>query len=77
MPASVQSFLKSCREHPAKVNETYGEHMMFAVTMSLRLFKAAAAALVHAIIPAFCETTASREIRAMHDEIVARSAPNN
>lgn len=77
MPAtSVQSFLKTCREHPAKVNETYVEHMMFAVGMALRLFKAASAALLHAIIPAFCETTASREIRAMHDEIVARSSPN-
>ena len=70
---SVQSFLKTCRDHPATVNETYFEHMFFAARMSGRLFKAGAAALLHSIVPGWCETTASREICAMHEEITKRN----
>jgi len=74
MPTSVQGFIKTCREHPAKVDETYFEHMLFAARMSARLAKAAAAAMLHAIVPGCCETTASREICAMHKEITERNA---
>jgi len=75
MPAStsVQGFLKTCRDHPAQVNETYFQHMCFAGRMSARLFKAGAAALLHSIVPGWCETTASREICAMHNEITQRN----
>jgi hypothetical protein len=38
------------------------------------LFKAAGAALLHAFIPALCETTASQAIIEMHGEIAARRA---
>ena len=72
--SSVQGFLKTCRDHPAQVNETYFEHMCFAASMAGRLFKAGAAALLHSIVPGWCETTASREICAMHDEITQRNA---
>ena len=46
--------------HPRSVDETYGEHAVFAFTFSLRLFAAAGAALVHAILPFAFEKTASR-----------------
>ncbi|MGE0238080.1 MAG: DUF6356 family protein [Parvibaculaceae bacterium] len=58
--------------HPEKVGEGYFEHMLFALTFSGRLFKAAAAALLHAFVPALCETTASQSIIDMHAEIAAR-----
>lgn len=78
MPAnsSLQSFFKTCRDHAAEVDETYWQHMGFASRMSARLFKAGAAALLHSIVPAWCETTASREISAMHEEITRRSSVN-
>jgi hypothetical protein len=58
--------------HPEKVGESYFEHMLFALTFSGRLFKAAGAALLHAFVPALCETTASQAIMDMHAEIAAR-----
>ncbi|MBM3521091.1 MAG: hypothetical protein FJX63_10080 [Alphaproteobacteria bacterium] len=62
------------REHPAKVGENYFEHMGFAWTFAARLFAAAFAALLHGIVPALCETTASSAVIAMNDEIRARRA---
>ena len=47
-------------DHPAKVDETYFQHARFAFGFALRLFAAAGAALVHAIIPCLFERTASR-----------------
>lgn len=60
--------------HPQRVGEGYFEHMLFALTFSGRLFKAAGAALLHAFVPALCETTASQSIMNMHAEIAARRA---
>lgn len=75
---SVQSFLRTCRDHPAEVDETYWQHMRFAARISGRLFKASAAAMLHSIVPGWCETTASREICTLHDEITKRnSAPHS
>lgn len=61
-------------EHPAKVGESYFEHMVFAFRFSGRLFRASAAALLHGFVPCLCETTASRSILDMHAEISARRA---
>lgn len=46
-------------DHPQKVDETYLEHARFAGGFSLKLFAAAGAAMVHAIIPCLFEKTAS------------------
>ncbi len=61
-------------DHPAAVGESYLEHMAFALCFSGRLFRAAAAALVHGVVPSLCETTASTTILAMTDEIRHRRA---
>ena len=45
--------------HPAKVEESFLEHMAFAMKFSGLLFLAAGAALVHAFVPCLCEKTAS------------------
>jgi hypothetical protein len=58
--------------HPQSVDESYGEHFLFALGFASRLFGAALAALVHAVIPCLFETTASRMIRQMHEHIARR-----
>lgn len=52
--------------HPRSVDESYIEHAVFAGGFALRLFLAAGAALVHAIIPCLFEKTASRLIAEMY-----------
>ncbi len=59
-------------DHPATVNETYFGHMRFAFGFAFWLGVAAMAALVHALIPAFCETTASRILKRLHARIETR-----
>jgi hypothetical protein len=59
--------------HPRAVDESYGEHFLFALGFAARLIGAGLAALVHAIIPRLFETTASRMIREMHDRIANRA----
>ena len=61
-------------DHPHRINESFFEHMFFALTFSARLFKASAAAFLHAFVPSLCETTASQAIMDMHAEIAARRA---
>ncbi|MGY4624343.1 DUF6356 family protein [Bradyrhizobium sp. USDA 4486] len=58
--------------HPQSVDESYGEHFLFALGFAARLFGAALVALVHAVIPCLFETTASRMIGQMHERIARR-----
>lgn len=59
-------------DHPATVNETYLQHMRFALSFAFWLIVAGAAALVHALIPALCETTAGRILKRLHGRLEAR-----
>ena len=61
--------------HPQTVDESYGEHFWFALSFAVKLFGAACAALVHAVIPCLFEKTASRMIREMHERITSRAHP--
>ena len=54
-------------QHPASVDETYFGHMAFAGWFASRLFIAAFAALIHALLPFLFETTASRIIRELYE----------
>lgn len=58
--------------HPATVDETFLQHMAFALGFAASLFAAAAAALVHAIIPCLFEKTAGNIIRRLHARIENR-----
>lgn len=53
-------------DHPKSVDETYLEHARFAGKFSLKLFGAGFAALIHALIPATFDKTASRMIAEMY-----------
>lgn len=59
-------------EHPQTVNETYFEHMRFAASFAFWLTVAAGAALVHAVIPALCTTTASTILKRLHTRMDRR-----
>ena len=59
-------------DHPATVNETYFGHMRFALGFAFWLSVAALAALVHAVVPAICETTAGRILKRLHARIESR-----
>ena len=47
-------------EHPASVDESYGEHLVVASSFSFKLFAAACACAVHALLPFMFEKTGSR-----------------
>ena len=55
-------FARLFLSHPESVNETYGEHARFAFGFSMKLFAAAGAAFVHALVPCLFEKTASRMV---------------
>jgi hypothetical protein len=59
--------------HPRSVNEGYMDHAGVALRFSLLLFGAAAAALVHAFVPALFETRASSTVRKLHAEMADRT----
>ncbi len=55
--------------HPASVGQTWVQHCRFALSVSGTLALAAVAAAVHALVPALCETTASRAVDRLHAQI--------
>ena len=59
-------------KHPAEVGESYFEHFGVALSFAGGLAIAAGAALVHAVIPAFCEKTASNKIKQLHARMSSR-----
>ena len=59
-------------DHPASVNESYLQHMRFALGFAGSLALAAGAALVHAVVPALCDSTASGIVRRLHARLGAR-----
>lgn len=58
--------------HPASVDESYFEHMRFALWFAFWLGAAAFAALVHALIPAAFEKTGSRIIARLYERTQGR-----
>ncbi len=51
------------RAHLRAANESYWQHFRFATTFGLLAIAAGIAALLHALIPAVCTSTASRIVR--------------
>lgn len=52
--------------HPRAVNESYLEHAAVAGRFGCELLMAGLACLVHAVIPIFFTTTASRTVTCLH-----------
>ena len=58
--------------HPRSVGETYSEHMGFAMGVAGSLFLAGAAAFIHALVPALCQTSASKRITCLATKVSPR-----
>ncbi len=65
-------FRKLFLDHPAEVGESYGEHFGVASRFGLIMIAGGIGALIHAIIPAFCKTTGSTTVSALHAELVEK-----
>ncbi len=61
-------------DHPASVDETYFEHLIFASKFAATLMFAASAALIHAIVPCLCEKTASKAVARLYSKTHNRGA---
>lgn len=66
----MRAFLRSFTEHPASVNETYGQHFASAWSFGTRLLLAGLACLVHGLLPFLFTTTGSTAVRELHDRMV-------
>ncbi len=59
-------------EHPDAVGESYVEHMQVALSFAGPLLVAGLSALVHAVLPFLCVTTASTTVKRLHARMVNR-----
>ncbi|MGH8210513.1 MAG: DUF6356 family protein [Steroidobacteraceae bacterium] len=61
-------------EHPASVGETYGEHLLHAMSFGSRLVTAGVACIVHALLPFAFITTGSRAVKDLHNKMIVNRA---
>ena len=59
-------------DHPASVEESYGEHFMVAAGFGATMILGGLGALCHAVLPAVCTTTGSDTITKLHARMVAK-----
>lgn len=57
-------------EHPASVDETYGEHFVMATGFGTRMILGGFACLLHGIFPFLFVKTGSAQISTLHDRMV-------
>ncbi len=69
---SPASFASLFLEHPASVDETYFQHMRFAFGFAFWLVAAGCCAVVHAIVPGLCVTSAREIICRLHARLEKR-----
>lgn len=63
-------FARLFLDHPRQVEETYFEHMGVAARFGFAMIWGGLKALIHAVFPAWCETSGSDTIRRLHARIV-------
>lgn len=57
-------------DHPASVDETYGEHLVMASGFGVRMILGGCACLIHGLLPFLFVKTGSRQIGTLHDRMV-------
>ena len=72
-PSEFRPIYNAFLAHPSSVNESYFGHMRVALGFFILLWVAALAALIHAIVPALCERTASGIITRLHARMTRRA----
>jgi Family of unknown function (DUF6356) len=55
--------LRRSRAHLRQAGESYFDHLRFASVVALMMIGAGLACLIHAIVPALCQTSASATVR--------------
>jgi Family of unknown function (DUF6356) len=58
-------------DHPASVDETYGQHFVNATGFGLRMIWGGIVCLVHALVPGAFTTRGSEMICELHERMVA------
>jgi hypothetical protein len=58
-------------DHPRSLGETYWQHQRRAWHFGISMVGAGMACLVHALVPAVFDRTASRAVQRLHDEMSA------
>ena len=66
----ISPILDKFQRHPSAVGETYWEHFCHALGFALRLFVAAGACFVHAILPFLFTNTGSSMINDLYSKMV-------
>ena len=66
----ISAILYKFQHHPSTVGETYWEHFCQALGFASRLFVAAGACLVHAILPFLFTSTGSTIINNLYSKMV-------
>jgi hypothetical protein len=64
--------LKKTKKHLDEVHETYWQHMRFALHMAGTMMMGAVLAVLHALLPAIFQCSASERIFKLADEMRAR-----
>lgn len=72
--AIANEVLGKCKDHLTQMHESYGQHMCFALRVCFTLLTAGLLLLIHAIVPAWFQCSASSRIFRLADEIRARQA---
>ena len=68
--------IKKSKEHLNKTNESYFEHMGFALKISLQLLSGAIMAFLHALFPSIFTTNTSNKIKQLHFFVESRNKTN-
>jgi hypothetical protein len=66
----ISQIFDKFQHHPSEVGETYWEHFCHALGFALRLFVAAGACLIHAILPFLFTSTGSAMINNLYSRMV-------
>ena len=64
--------MKLFTEHPASVNETYLQHMWFAVRYAFQFGQCMIAACIHAVFPFLFTTYCSEKVAYLHKWVKTR-----
>ena len=57
-------------DHPGSVGETYGQHLVTALTFGVRMVIGGMACMLHGILPFLFVKTGSNTVRHLHGEMI-------
>jgi hypothetical protein len=64
------SIIRLFRDHPASLDESYGEHLRHAAGFGVRMILGGMACVIHGLLPFVFVRTGSTQIRTLHDHMV-------